>query len=72
VKGKEGKFSLDLGYAVEVTLIGAGLTGPNIDRLRVCTRCAASELFSYRGSNGICGRNMGFIRAERGVDHSTP
>jgi copper oxidase (laccase) domain-containing protein len=63
VRGEPGRFLLDLGYAIEVSLIGAGLTSRNIDRIRVCTKCAADTLFSHRGSGGTCGRNLGFIRA---------
>jgi polyphenol oxidase len=63
VRGEDGMFRLDLGYAVEVSLIGAGLTSRNIDRIHACTRCAPDALFSYRGSGGRCGRNMGFIAA---------
>jgi YfiH family protein len=64
VKGRPGAFLLDLGYAIDVSLIAAGLTSCNIDRIRVCTRCAAEELFSYRGGGGRCGRGLGFIRSE--------
>jgi hypothetical protein len=64
VAGKPGAFLLDLGYAIEVSLIAAGLTSRNVDRIRVCTRCAAGELFSHRGSGGRCGRGLGFIRSE--------
>jgi polyphenol oxidase len=64
LKGRPDAFLLDLGYAVEVSLIAAGLTSPNIDRVRVCTRCAADELFSHRGSGGTCGRSLGLIRSQ--------
>lgn len=69
VKGKAGAFLLDLGNAVEVSLLGAGLTSRNVDRIRACTGCAPDALFSHRGSGGTCGRNLGFIRAG---GHSTP
>ncbi len=65
VRGKDEAFLLDLGNAVEVSLLGAGLTSRNVDRIRVCTRCAPDALFSHRGSGGACGRNLGFIRAAR-------
>jgi hypothetical protein len=61
VKGEPGKFFLDLGAAVEVSLLAAGLTSSNIDRVRACTRCAAEELYSHRGSGGTCGRGLGLI-----------
>ncbi|MCK9461847.1 MAG: polyphenol oxidase family protein [Proteobacteria bacterium] len=63
VRGEPGAFLLDLAFAVEVSLIGAGLTSGNIDRVRVCTRCAAEALYSHRGSGGTCGRAMGFVRS---------
>ena len=65
VRGKPGAFLLDLGNAIEVSLIGAGLTSRNLDRVQVCTRCAAKELFSHRGSGGRCGRGLGFIRSKK-------
>ncbi len=61
VKGKPGKFQLDLSCAVEVSLIGAGLTTPNIERLDACNSCFTGELFSYRRDGGTCGRGLGFI-----------
>jgi YfiH family protein len=64
VKDRPGAFLLDLGYAIDVSLIAAGLTSGNIDRIRVCTRCAAEALFSYRGGGGRCGRGLGFICSE--------
>jgi len=65
LKDKPGAYLLDLGYAIEVSLIGAGLTSRNIDRVRACTRCDAEELFSHRGGGGGCGRGLGFIRSEK-------
>jgi hypothetical protein len=61
VQGRPGFHLLDLGYAVEVSLLGAGLTSRNLDRVRACTRCAAEELYSHRGSGGTCGRGLGLI-----------
>ena len=61
VKGKQGKFQLDLSCAVEVSLIGAGLTTSNIERLDACNSCFTGELFSYRRDGGTCGRGLGFI-----------
>ena len=59
---KPGKHLLDLGYAIEVSLIVAGLTGAKIDRVAGCSRCD-DELFSHRGADGDhCGRTLGFIR----------
>ena len=64
VKGKPGKFQLDLGLAVEVSLIGAGLTSKNIERIDACPSCMEKELFSHRGSGGSTGRILGFIKAD--------
>ena len=64
VDGRPDAFLLDLGNAIEVSLIGAGLSTRNIDRIKVCSRCAEDELFSHRGSGGTCGRGLGFIRSD--------
>jgi YfiH family protein len=58
---KSGKYQCDLASAVEVSLIAAGLTSGNIDRVDICPRCESEELYSYRGSGGITGRSLGFI-----------
>lgn len=65
IRRQRGKYLLDLAGAVEVSLIGAGLTSANIDLLRLCTSCD-DRFFSYRASGGTCGRNLGFIEAELG------
>jgi YfiH family protein len=62
IRGRRGRFTLDLANAVEVSLIAAGLTTSNIDLLRLCTACDG-RFFSHRGSGGTCGRNLGFIAA---------
>jgi len=56
-----GKLLLDLGLAVEVSLIGAGLTSVNIERIGACNSCLPEQLFSHRGSGGNCGRGLAFI-----------
>ena len=61
VKDRPGKFMLELGNAVEASLIIAGLTSMNIDRLKICTSCGNQNLFSYRASKGNCGRQLSFI-----------
>lgn len=66
IRGKPGKFRLDLGLAAEVSLIGAGIDGRNIDRLEACTNCLKDELFSHRRSKGRCGRSLGFISGQTG------
>jgi purine-nucleoside/S-methyl-5'-thioadenosine phosphorylase / adenosine deaminase len=63
VSGSPGKFMCDLPLAVEVSLLGVGLNGRNIDRLDICTAENRLEYFSYRDSRGTCGRGLGFIRA---------
>jgi YfiH family protein len=66
IPGEPGKHLLDLGYAIEVSLIAAGLTHANIDRLSGCSRCD-DELYSHRGADGEnCGRTLGFIRCYKG------
>ncbi len=55
-----GKFLLDLAAAVEVSLIAAGLSSPNIDVLDATT-CCDDRFYSYRKSGGTCGRFFGFI-----------
>ena len=64
IKGKPGKHLLDLGLAVEVSLIGAGLRGDNIERIQTCTYCSEAELFSHRRDNGTTGRTLGFISTQ--------
>ena len=61
IKGRPGKFSLDLGSAVEVSLIGAGISSANIDRIDACTSCLDGELFSHRRCGDSCGRTLGLI-----------
>jgi YfiH family protein len=58
-----GKFLLDLGLAVEVSLIAAGLSTRNIERIQACNHCRPERLFSHRGSGGRCGRGIGYICA---------
>lgn len=65
IKKKPGKHLLDLGLAAEVSLIGAGLRGENIERIETCTYCSESELFSHRRDKGVTGRSLGFISAKK-------
>jgi len=67
IRKKEGKFLLDLGLAVEVSLIGAGLSTKGIDRIEECTRCNPDRYFSYRGTNGKCGRQLAFIGPKKDI-----
>jgi YfiH family protein len=65
IRGRPGKYMLDLAYAVEVSLVVEGLTGANIDRTGICTSCD-ERLFSHRGAGGgPCGRILGFIAHRR-------
>ncbi len=61
IRKKRGKYLLDLGLAAEVSLIGAGLTSDNIDRIDACTSCSPDTLFSHRRDSGNTGRMLGFI-----------
>lgn len=61
IANSPGKYLLDLPNAVEVSLIGAGLTTANIERIDVCTACHPELLFSHRASGGKCGHQLGFV-----------
>jgi len=61
VKDHPGKFMMELALAVEVSLITAGLTSDNIDRLDICTACGNRGLHSHRASGGNCSRQLAFI-----------
>jgi YfiH family protein len=66
IAGLPGKYLLDLGYAIEVSLITAGLTSAHIERIETCSSCD-ERLFSRRGSGGeSCGRTLGFVSAAPG------
>ena len=61
IPGAEGQYFLDLAQAVEVSLIGTGLSTARIERLDICTSCSDRELYSYRKSGGDCGRQYSYI-----------
>lgn len=61
IPGKPDKYSLDLGNAVEVSLIAAGLRGDRIDALAACTSCDAERFYSHRRDKGHTGRGLGFV-----------
>jgi polyphenol oxidase len=65
VRGKPGTFLLDLGRAVEVSLIGLGLRGDSIDLLEHCTACSTDMFFSHRAEGEPTGRQLSFIAARR-------
>jgi YfiH family protein len=55
------KSQLDLRRANTAILVASGVPPPHIARVGPCTRCAADEYFSYRGSGGRTGRQVSFI-----------
>ncbi len=61
IPGAEGQYFLDLAQAVEVSLIGTGLSTATIERMGICTSCSERGLHSYRKSKGDCGRQYAFI-----------
>ncbi|MBN2525947.1 MAG: polyphenol oxidase family protein [Deltaproteobacteria bacterium] len=61
IAGAEGHYLLDLAQAVEVSLIGTGLSTARIERIDICTKCGSHDLYSYRKSGGDCGRQYAFI-----------
>jgi YfiH family protein len=63
IRRKPGKYRLDLANAVEVSLLTSGVASSNIERIGACTSCLPESLFSYRKSQGTCGRMLGFIRS---------
>jgi YfiH family protein len=65
MKGEKGKFLLDIGLAVEVSLIAAGLTSTHIERINACTACQTDALFSHRRTGEPTGRILSFISGVR-------
>ncbi|MCP4197147.1 MAG: peptidoglycan editing factor PgeF [Proteobacteria bacterium] len=65
IKGKPGKFLFDLGLAVEVFLIAAGLTSNHIGRIDACTACQTDALFSHRRTGEPTGRILSYISGAR-------
>jgi hypothetical protein len=61
IAGENDRFKLDLVNAAEVSLIAAGLRYDRIDTIGLCTACHPEDWFSYRTSQGRCGRSLGFI-----------
>ncbi|MCK9522263.1 MAG: polyphenol oxidase family protein [Proteobacteria bacterium] len=58
-----GAWLLDLPNAAEVSLIGAGLSTVQIERLDICTVCAPEGLHSHRRDGDKSGRQLSFIAA---------
>jgi YfiH family protein len=55
------KIHLDLRAANAALLMSAGVPRHAIAIVGPCTRCAASEYFSYRAAGGITGRQLSFV-----------
>lgn len=51
---------VDLGRAVAVDLMRAGLDPKRIADAGACTRCNSDVYYSYRASGGVCGRHGAF------------
>lgn len=51
---------VDLGQALRISLIKAGIRGNRIADVGFCTACHPERFFSYRAQNGICGRHGAF------------
>ncbi len=60
-KSRPGKYDLDLGLAVRMSLLDAGIEEKNIDCINACSCCLEKDLFSYRRASGPTGRSLGFI-----------
>ncbi|MBM3297543.1 MAG: peptidoglycan editing factor PgeF [Candidatus Aminicenantes bacterium] len=60
LRGRPGKFALDLAGANRAQLLRAGLRARNIDRLPLCTHCRP-DLCSYRRDPKRSGRQINFI-----------
>ena len=52
---------VSLARAVSLDLERAGLDARRIADAGVCTKCNSGEYFSYRASNGDCGRQAAFV-----------
>jgi YfiH family protein len=60
--GNPGKAYLDLRGIVRDQLVGAGLSGTNVESVGPCTRCASDRFFSRRAAGGkTTGLQMSFI-----------
>jgi len=63
---RTAKAMLDLRRANAAILVGVGIRPEDIARIGSCTRCAATEYFSYRAAcatagNGVTGRQVSFV-----------
>lgn len=48
---------VDLGRALRLDLVGAGIDTSRVADMGVCTVCNSEDFFSYRASGGVCGRH---------------
>jgi polyphenol oxidase len=62
---KGARFHLDLPFAVQASLIAAGVPAEQIDSNFACTSCTPDRYFSHRRDKGETGRQMGFIACGR-------
>lgn len=51
---------VSLSAAVSVDLVGAGINPARIVDANICTKCHFDRYFSYRASDGCCGRHAAF------------
>ena len=56
----QGAWTLDLGEANRLQLIGAGILDEHIALISLCTACRKDLFFSYR-AEGTTGRQLSFI-----------
>lgn len=52
---------VDLPGAAVAALVDAGIDAGGISVVDRCTRCSPAELFSFRGADGVCGRQCGMV-----------
>ena len=48
---------VNLAHAVSIDLVCAGIEPERIADARICTKCNSERYFSYRASQGVCGRH---------------
>jgi hypothetical protein len=61
-------YTVDLGEALRVQLIGAGAIKERICDLDICTVCNSDAFYSYRASGGRCGRHGAVAFARRATN----
>lgn len=58
---------VDLGVALDVDLLRAGVTMERIADAELCTVCHNGRYFSYRAQSGVCGRHGALALRERAL-----